>query len=158
MPVLTVQVNTKKIQKNIEKYTADKLKEIRDVINASALQIQADAKRKCPVNINRLRSSIAIETITQTSTEYVLRVGTNVFYAPYVEFGTGIFAVNGDGRKTPWAFKKTNTMKKYKFKTIDIEGQEYFVTRGSKPHPFLFPAYEKERPNYDKELKKVLKK
>ena len=31
-------------------------------------------------------------------------VGTNVYYAIYNEFGTGIYAEGGKGRKTPWRY------------------------------------------------------
>ena len=34
-----------------------------------------------------------------------VRIGTNVEYAPYIEFGTGLYAENGKGRKTPWPVK-----------------------------------------------------
>ena len=42
------------------------------------------AKRLCPVDTGRLRSSIA----HQAESAYVMAVGTNVEYAPYVELGT----------------------------------------------------------------------
>ena len=54
-------------------------------------------------------------------------VFTPVEYAPYQEFGTGLFAVNGDGRKTPWVYEDEQTGK-------------FVYTRGNRPHPFLAPA------------------
>lgn len=53
-------------------------------------------------------------------------VFTNVEYAPYIEFGTGRFAENGDGRQTGWYYE-------------DSKGIGHF-TLGYKPHPFLRPA------------------
>ena len=35
-------------------------------------------------------------------------IGSNLFYSVYVEFGTGIFAEKGNGRKTPWVWKDFN--------------------------------------------------
>lgn len=55
-------------------------------------------------------------------------IGTNLFYAVYVELGTGIFAKKGNGRKTPWVWK-------------DFNGKWHF-TRGMAPRPFLRPAVE----------------
>lgn len=52
-----------------------------------ALQVEARAKRLCPVDTGNLRASItsAIDVDGDTITAVV---GTNVAYAPYVEFGT----------------------------------------------------------------------
>lgn len=47
------------------------------------LAIEAQAKALAPVDTGRLRDSIT----TQQFTDYVL-VGTNVEYAPYVEYGS----------------------------------------------------------------------
>lgn len=52
------------------------------------LQIQSDARRACPVDTGRLRASIAMEPVVRQGDRFVLKVGTNVEYAPYVEFGT----------------------------------------------------------------------
>lgn len=49
----------------------------------------------------------------------------------YVEFGTGIHAEKGDGRKTGWFY-------------VDDKGEGHY-TRGNKPHPFLRPALTKNR-------------
>ena len=54
-------------------------------------------------------------------------VGTNKEYGPYVEMGTGLFAVNGDGRTdVPWRYQ-------------DAKG-DWHTTSGQKPQPFLGPA------------------
>jgi HK97 gp10 family phage protein len=52
-----------------------------------AIRVQTRAKRKCPVDTGRLRSSITHEA-GQDSKGLLVRIGTNVHYAPYVEFGT----------------------------------------------------------------------
>lgn len=44
---------------------------------------------------------------------------TDVLYAPYIEFGTGIFTENGKGRKKPWVY-------------MDDDGEFHF-TEGMKP-------------------------
>lgn len=59
-------------------------------------------------------------------------VFTPVHYAPYQEYGTGLFAVNGDGRKTGWAYEDPKT-------------GEIVFTRGNRPHPFMGPALRDNR-------------
>ena len=58
-------------------------------------------------------------------------VGTNLEYAPYVEYGTGIYAEGGAGRKTPWTYFS----EKYGFVT----------TSGMKARPHLRPALDNNR-------------
>lgn len=50
-------------------------------------QVEAEAKRLCPVDTNRLRSSIGHQLITDGGALSV-RVGTNVDYALFVHEGT----------------------------------------------------------------------
>lgn len=69
--------------------------------------------------------------------EKTVSIGSALLYAIYVELGTGIFAGNGDGRKTPWFWQ-------------DFNGKWHF-TRGMKPRPFLRPAVE----NHLSELEEI---
>lgn len=73
-----------------------------------------------PVDTGHLRGSITYAVDGDDC-----YIGTNVEYAPYVEFGTGIYAEEG-GRQTPWTYQ-------------DGDGN-WHMTNGSKPHPFLRPA------------------
>lgn len=52
-----------------------------------ALQVQNAARRRCPVDTGRLRSSISHRLGRDARGPYA-EVGTNVQYAPFVEFGT----------------------------------------------------------------------
>lgn len=75
-------------------------KKIAEALVRKGLQTVRVAKRNCPVDTGRLRASITVadsEGITQTTSieppratgdNVVVRVGTNVEYAEYVEFGT----------------------------------------------------------------------
>lgn len=51
------------------------------------IRVETAAKRLCPVDTGRLRSSITHEVAVDLD-GLVARIGTNVEYAPYVEFGT----------------------------------------------------------------------
>lgn len=97
-----------------------------DVIQAglekACKRVEASAKQKCPVDTGALKASI-----THTVEEDKGIIGTNMEYAPYVELGTGKFAKNGHGRKTPWAYEDPKT-------------GELIWTAGQRPQPFLHPA------------------
>ena len=95
------------------------------------------AKELCPVDTSRLRNSISHET--DDSTVYV---GTDVEYAPYVEFGTGKFAESG-GRPTPWAYQ-------------DDKGN-WHTTNGMKPQPYLRPAIDDHMSEYRQIVENELK-
>lgn len=51
------------------------------------IQVQSSARRKCPVDTGRLRSSIGV-TQKATSAGAITSIGTNVEYALYVHEGT----------------------------------------------------------------------
>lgn len=90
-------------------------------LTKACLLVENDAKRKCPVDTGQLRQSITHEIEGNTGV-----VGTNVEYAPYVEYGTGIHARDGNGRQTPWSYQRADG--------------EWITTRGQMPQPFLEPA------------------
>lgn len=54
------------------------------------------------VDTGRLKNSI---TCAVNEPEQCVYIGTDVEYAIYHEFGTGIYAEGGGGRQTPWAFQ-----------------------------------------------------
>lgn len=61
-----------------------------------------------------------------------VHIGTNEEYAIYVEKGTGIYAVEGNGRKGGWVYQ-------------DPKDDEWYFTWGQEPQPFLTPAGEDNR-------------
>lgn len=92
----------------------------------AALFIEDIAREKAPKRTGQLKGSLESNVERQGST-IVATVSSPEFYAPYQEYGTGLFAVNGDGRKTPWVYED------------ELTGERIF-TRGNRPHPFLAPA------------------
>lgn len=101
---------------------------IKTALTKSALLVETQAKINCPVDDGQLRQSIT-SNVGNTQAE----VGTNVHYAPYVHQGTGIYAVNGDGRKTKWSYQ-------------DEKG-EWHTTIGQQPQPFLETALDANKEN-----------
>lgn len=94
---------------------------------------ERQAKANCPVDEGLLRASIAHD-VSVNRQSIVGRVGTNLEYAPYVHQGTGIFASDGRGRKTPWRWKGDS-----------VRWQGWHKTIGQEPKPFLKNAIEQNR-------------
>ena len=95
-------------------------KAISDGINMAAGVVEGSAKRLCPVDTGHLRGSIHVmKEATPNNMKAI--VGTNVEYAPYVEFGTGV-----RGQSTN---KNTKVAVSYK--------QDW---AGQSAQPFLAPA------------------
>lgn len=102
--------------------------------------VEREAKRKAPSVTGELKSTISHHRIGMT--EYI---GTNLPTAPYVEYGTGIHAVKGNGRPTPWAYEVKGTYAKVywspeKKNCFLDEGRMMIWTWGQKPQPYLEPA------------------
>ncbi|MDO5398253.1 MAG: HK97 gp10 family phage protein [bacterium] len=102
----------------------------KEAIDKACRSVEYAAKKNCTGLFEHptgaLKASITHEVV-QEGEQIVGYVGTKVEYAPYQEFGTGKFAENGDGRKTPWAYTDERT-------------GETIWTAGNKPKPFLRPA------------------
>ena len=58
------------------------------IIQRMILEIEKSAKELVPVDTGRLKSSITSKMERGAVNEPIGKVGTNVKYAPYVEFGT----------------------------------------------------------------------
>ena len=94
--------------------------------------VERAAKENAPKGTGELRRSIASRVETDEDGNVTGLVFSPLEYAPYVEYGTGLFAEGGNGRKdVPWNYK-------------DDEG-EWHSTSGMKPRPFLRPALEDNR-------------
>lgn len=112
------------VSKNLDKFIEKTLPQLlEEGLRQACIIVQDAAKVKCPVDDGQLRQSITYEIEGTTGV-----IGTNVEYAPYVEYGTGIYATKGGGRTTPWVYK-------------DAKGN-FHTTSGMKAQPFLMPAAE----------------
>ena len=139
-----------------------------EALGGSALAIRKDAvremdslatimKRKAPEDTKQLKPSIQVHD-ESTDTELVVKCG--VFagetsnYAIFQEYGTGIYAENGDGRKTPWLW----TVKSQKWADIfGIEVGQAVIWHGNRPHPFIRPAWDESKDKVYENLITALK-
>ena len=95
--------------------------------------VERSAKMKAPKGNGELRRSI-----TSKVEGNVGIVFTPLEYAPYVEYGTGLFAEEGGRKDVPWCYK-------------DDEGN-WHSTSGMKPQPFMRPALNENR----EQIKRIL--
>lgn len=121
----------------------EKLNDVNQAMEQACILVENEAKVKCPVDNGLLRNSIT-HYIEDNPNELVGVVGTNVEYAPYVEFGTGIYSSLGNGRQDRWKYK-------------DAKG-EWHSTIGQHPQPYLQPALEENRRKIEKMFKEQVKK
>ena len=99
------------------------------MMRACAL-VERAAKQNAPTDTGELARSIA-SRVEDTGDDIVGVVYTPLEYAPYVEYGTGLFAVNGGRSNVPWCYQ-------------DDEGN-WHTTSGQRPQPFLEPALNENR-------------
>lgn len=83
--------------------------------------VERSAKQKAPKDNGELRRSISSKVEDHTGIVF-----TPLEYAPYVEYGTGLFAEQGGRMDVPWSYQ-------------DDEG-EWHSTSGQHPQPFMRPA------------------
>lgn len=106
----------------------------------AAGEIQAATMRNSRVDTGQTKSSYNYH-VDESSGE--AQVGSSYENAIWEEFGTGIYALHGDGRKTPWVYRNR-------------KGQTV-VTRGKTPNRPLHNAFESEQSKIVKSLENALK-
>lgn len=103
---------------------------INQAIGKACALVERSAKQKAPKDTGALRRSITSK-VENNGTDAVGVVYTPLEYAPYIEYGTGLFAEKGGRMDVPWNYQ-------------DDKG-EWHSTSGQKPQPFLIPALEVNR-------------
>lgn len=96
-----------------------------NAIGMACALVEGAAKQNAPKGTGELRNSIQSK-VEKDGENIVGVVFTPLEYAPYVEYGTGLFAENGGRSDVPWNYQ-------------DDEGN-WHSTSGMKPHPYLRPA------------------
>jgi HK97 gp10 family phage protein len=99
--------------------------------------VERSAKQKAPKGTGELRRSITSKVVPNGNGVTGI-VFTPLEYAPYIEFGTGLFAEEGGRKDVPWCYQ-------------DDEG-EWHSTSGMKPRPYMRPALNENR----EQVKRIL--
>lgn len=111
---------------------------LRGALGKACAVVERSAKQKAPKGTGELRRSITSK-VEGAGTNTVGIVFTPLEYAPYVEFGTGLFAEEGGRQDVPWCYK-------------DDKG-EWHSTSGMKPQPYMRPALNENR----EQIKRILR-
>jgi HK97 gp10 family phage protein len=104
--------------------------EMRQALGKACALVERSAKQNAPKGVGDLRRSITSK-IDNDGENLIGVVYTPLEYAPYVEYGTGLFAENGGRKDVPWMYKAD-------------EG-EWHSTSGMKPSPYMRPALNDNR-------------
>lgn len=133
----------KLINKLKEEMLADLQRQLTETADAMADSMRA----RCPVDTGQLVSSISTRTErTESEINAYIDIGATskegAWYAEFVEYGTGIYNENGDGRQTPWRYQ-------------DREGN-WHTTQGQEPQPFIRPAVAEHIGELDERIKQSM--
>ena len=126
--------------KALKKYESEVVRDTAKEMNRAMLMTQTEAKLRAPVDTGRLRSSIV--TTKAKVSDLVASTVVNVNYAPFVEFGTRSSVEVPQG------------LEEY---ALQFKGNNSGGV-GMTARPFLFPAWEKERPKFEQALKELLQR
>lgn len=100
--------------------------QIKQAMGKVCALVERTAKEKAPKDTGALRRSIT-SNVSEEADYIVGTIYTPLEYAPYVEYGTGLFAENGNGRSdVPWSYKD--------------DEDNWHTTYGQHPHPYMRPA------------------
>lgn len=113
--------------------TLNKLENTESIVSGieqGCAAVERDAKKKAPKNTGELKRSITSK-VENEGRQVVGEVFTPLEYAPYVEYGTGLFAEKGGRKDVPWHY-------------MDEKG-EWHSTNGQRPQPFMRPALQENR-------------
>lgn len=101
--------------------------DIEKAITKSCLLVETSATQKA----KKGRTGELAQSIQSEVKGLRGEVFTPLEYAPYVEFGTGLFAENGGRSAVPWVY-------------CDDKG-DFYTTYGQHPQPFMRPALDENR-------------
>lgn len=104
--------------------------QLNDTMGQVCALVERDAKQNAPKDTGALARSIQSKVENNNGSIQGV-VFTPLEYAPYVEFGTGLFAESGGRTDVPWSYQ-------------DDEGN-WHTTKGQRPQPYMRPAIDNNR-------------
>jgi HK97 gp10 family phage protein len=100
--------------------------EVERALGKACALVERSAKEKAPKDTGALKQSITSKVENGTGVVF-----TPLEYAPYIEYGTGLFAEEAGRADVPWCYQ-------------DDKGV-WHSTSGQKPQPFMRPALDENR-------------
>ena len=143
---------------------------VQKAISKAAIAIDRGAKRRVAVDTGRLRSSIRPYFKAGRGGLYAATVGTNVKYAPFIEFGTSVVGSRTNKQPLPEGYVHGTRHKPIPVEALipwarrhgmdeeDAGGVAFAIASrpGLPARPFLFPAFEEERPKLLKSIREIV--
>lgn len=127
--------------KDFTKIVLDKIQETGETfLEEVGGEVEAQTKRNTKVDTGKTKGSW--EHIVDAD-KMEVQIGSRYKNALWEEFGTGIYALNGDGRKTKWVYR--------------TEDGKFHATVGKKPRRALYRAYESKKNAIIREAKRRFK-
>lgn len=123
----------------VRRYGDQVEEKVKRIVVETAQIILSEAKARAPVDDGSLRDSIEME-VKDGGLLAIVRVTAH--YAVYVEYGTGIYAVEGNGRQTPWTYYSEKLGR-------------YVTTKGMRPQPFWDPAIDAGERYFKREMRRL---
>lgn len=118
---------TVEFKNNTMTVKAEMKKQIQSFLEEAGGELESQTKRNSRVDTGETKGSYEyqVENETNSATVYV---GSNLENAIWEEFGTGEYALHGDGRKGGWYYKSKKNGK-------------YYHTYGKKPNRPMYRAF-----------------
>lgn len=137
-------VNEAQVRGDITRYTKRKVEQIKMAVRDASRSVQEGAKKRVPVDLGNLKSSIDIQYLNGGLTGII---GPKEEYGLYVEFGTKphfppISAITG------WANRRN---------IPPFLVAKKIAEKGTPPQPFLMPAFDKEISKFLSKVRRLLK-
>lgn len=157
----------KKLLEKFRKYGEEGDKLLDSVVEARARELEAEAKRRAPVNLGTLRNGI----ITQRQGDKEWDVVSTADYSAYVEFGTGKqvrvpaeladIASQFKGRREGSFEEGLDSIRQW-CRNVGIDPKNAYpifmaiLRRGLRPRPFMYPAFLKAKKLFKQDIKDAL--
>lgn len=103
--------------------------QVKQAGNKALVRYQATAKQETPVDKGTLRGSLQVTPMSQRDNVIEGSMGTGLFYAPFMEEGTGIYGP----AKSPIRPKRAKVL------AFNVGGRTVFArqVKGAKPHWYM---------------------
>ncbi|WP_429663226.1 HK97-gp10 family putative phage morphogenesis protein [Bacillus gobiensis] len=129
-------------ERTISRFERHVINEVKRIVAETAEIMVSQMRALAPVaeiDGGNLRNSIDVKYLNRGLTA-VITVGAD--YAVYVEWGTGIYAENGNGRQDPWVY-------------YDEKLRRFVFTHGMHAQPFFRPGIEAGAQHFEREMRRV---
>lgn len=105
--------------------------------------LASQASKNSPVDSGDLKKSFTTDSIV-VDKEHTAYIGSSLDYAVWQEYGTGEYALNGNGRKGGWVYRSKKDGKFYR-------------TNGTTPKRMLYHAFQQKKEAVKKRGQQIFK-